>query len=102
MSKIKFELYFTKFFRSQVLKLNDKEKKLIKSKLELIKTNPTNFKKLQSYKHVFEVKISIQNNYSRLIYAMYEPNKNSITIFGIFKRKNDFKDFKKFYENYFK
>ena len=102
MSQLDYNIYFTKFFKSQVSKLNEKEKRIIKSKIELLKRDPTRFKKLQSYKNEFEIKISVQNNYSRLIFALYEPDKNSITMFGIFKRKNDFKDFKSFYENYFK
>lgn len=102
MSKLNFKFLFTKFFKSQVSKLNSKNKQLIKNKLELIRENPSRFKSLQGYKNVFEVKISIEKNYSRLIYALYEPDSNSITIFGIFKRKSDFKDFKSFYESYFK
>ena len=80
MSQLDYIIYFTKFFKSQVLKLNEKEKRIIKSKIELVKSNPTRFKKLQGYKNVFEIKISVQNNYSRLIFALYEPDKKSITM----------------------
>lgn len=67
-------------------------------KLKLLKENPTRNKSLTGYKNTFEIKISINKNYSRIIYAVYLPKSNEITIFGIFKRKNDFKDFKNYYE----
>ncbi len=95
-----FDLIFTKFFLKQFDKLSQKEKILINSKLKLLKNSPFRFKALKSYKNTFEIKISIDNNYSRLIYVVYLPNSNEITIFGIFKREKEFKDFKRKFENY--
>ncbi len=98
---LQFDLVFTKFFLKQFKKLNKKEKNLINSKLILLKSNPFRFKSLKSYKNSFEIKISIENSYCRLIYVVYLPKQNQITIFGIFKREKDFKDFKRKFENEF-
>ena len=97
-----FKIVPTKLFLNQLAKLSQKEVELIESKLKLLKNSPFSYKKLQGYKNTFEVKLSISNNYSRLIYSVYIPEKNQITIFGIFKRKHDFKDFKRYYEDVFK
>ena len=96
-----FELLPTEFFLNQIKKLNKKEKNLINQKLNLLKENPARFKSLKGYKNTFEIKLTLRNTFSRLIYCLYLPQKHQITIFGIFKRNKDFKDFKKFVENYF-
>jgi hypothetical protein len=48
---------------------------------------------MQGYRHLFEIKITINNKYSRLIYVAFYANKNQIKIFGIFERNKNFKDF---------
>jgi mRNA-degrading endonuclease RelE of RelBE toxin-antitoxin system len=70
---LKFNLIPTKYFIKQFSKLNEKEKNLINSKLEILKTNPFKFKKLSGFKNTFEVKITIKNSYSRLIYVVFSP-----------------------------
>ena len=95
---LNFKVVPSKYFLKQFEKLNVKEKNLINSKIKLMKSNPFRFKKLVGYKNTFEVKISVENSYSRLIYIIFLPETHNITIFGIFKRKNDFKDFKRKYE----
>ena len=96
-----FRLSHTKFFLKQFKELTEKEKDLVNSKLDILKQNPFRYKKLNGYKNTFEIKITLNQNYSRLIYATYMPEKNYITIFGIFKRKDEFKDFKRYLENNF-
>jgi mRNA-degrading endonuclease RelE of RelBE toxin-antitoxin system len=95
-----FEIIYSTFFSKQAKKISKKELKLILDKITILKTEPFRFKNLKGYKNTFEIKVDIENSYSRLIYCVYLPKKNQITIFGIFKRKNNFKDFKKFFENY--
>lgn len=90
-----------KIFSKIIWKIN-KKKNLINLKLKLLKNISFRFKALKFYKNTFEIKIIIENNYSRLIYVVYLPKVNEITIFGIFKREKAFKDFKHKFEIYFK
>jgi len=85
---------YTDYFIKQWQKLDDKSKRLIEGKLSLIVGNPFRYPNHKGYRRVFKVKLSIQNTYSRLMYAVYAPNKNSITILGIFPRERGYKDFK--------
>ena len=89
---MKFELKPTLYFLKQLEKLDLESISLIERKLKLLKENPFRNKALVGYKNTFEIKISIEKNYSRIIYTVYLPKSNQITIFGIFKRKNDFKE----------
>lgn len=102
MQDSNFNIIATKFFIKQFKELTQKEKDLVNSKLEFIKNNPFRYKKLIGYKNTYEIKITLNDNYSRLIYVVYLPEKSNVTLFGIFKRKDEFKDFKKYYENNFK
>ena len=74
------------------------EERIFLLKFISIKDNPTRFKSLSGYKHLFEVKLDLNNKFSRLIYAAYFPAKNQIRIFGIFDRSHDFKDFYKYFK----
>jgi mRNA-degrading endonuclease RelE of RelBE toxin-antitoxin system len=98
--ELKFETKPTKFFLSQLKKLTLKEKRIISDKLKIIRENPFRYKKLKGYRNTFEVKLNFEDSYSRLIYCVFVPETNNITVFGIFKRRNDFKDFKNFYKNF--
>ena len=86
------------YFIKQSKKLDKKSKKIIYDKKKLIKENPFRFPKLAGYKFIFKINITIDNNYSRLMYAIYYPDKKHITILGIFDRKFNYKDFKKLYK----
>lgn len=94
-----FNIRPSKYFLKQLSQLSSKELNLVEDKLQILKQNPFRYKKLEGYKNTFEVKITINKNYSRLIYSVYIPHKNEITVYGIFKRKNNFKDFRRYYDN---
>lgn len=90
-----FKLIPSKYFLKQINDFSIKDKNQISDKLKLLKTNPFRYGTLEGYRFVFKIKLNLNNNYSRLIYAVYFPKKEDIRIFGIFERKNDYKDFKK-------
>ncbi|MBU1201230.1 MAG: hypothetical protein KKA51_01905 [Nanoarchaeota archaeon] len=90
---LKFNLLFTKYFQEQWDKYDEKTKNLIQDKLKLIKENPFRFPKHTNYRFIFKVKLSIQGKYSRLMYAVFMPDSEHITILGIFERKANYKDF---------
>jgi hypothetical protein len=89
---------FSNFFKKQFKNYIKKDKQLISKKLKQVKINPFRFPKLAGYKFIFKINITIENNYSRLIYVVFYPDKEYITILGIFERKHSYKDFKKLYK----
>ncbi len=94
---LEFNLKFTQFFLRQWGSYDEKSKRLIESKLGLIKQNPFRFPKHEGYKFVFKVKLSIENKYSRLMYAVFMPDSEHITILGIFDREANYKDFERIF-----
>ena len=62
----------TKFLIEQVKKLDNKTKKIIYDKKELIEINPFRYKKVHSnnYNHVFSVRLSSEREAKRLIYMI--------------------------------
>lgn len=97
---LKFNLKFSKFFLDQWIRYDDKSKSKINDKLQLIKINPFRYPKHEGYRFVFKVKLSIEDNYSRLMYAVFMPDSKHITILGLFKRKADYKDFEKIFKDF--
>ncbi len=97
--ELNFNLIPTKFFQKQLEKLSKKEIEIIQKKLKLIKQNPFRFEKLEGYRFLFKIKVNVTNNYSRILYAVFKPNKNDITIYGIFPRKNNYQDIKRIFKD---
>jgi len=94
------DLNFTNYFLKQWKKLKEKDKKQIIAKLDIVKENPFRYPTHKGSKHIFKVKLSIQSSYSRLMYAVFIPNKNCITVFGIFDRRSNYKDFDRIFKNF--
>ena len=95
-----FKFKFTKYFVQQWDSYDTKIKKLIESKLNLIKQNPFQYPKHEGYKFVFKVKINIKDNYSRLMYAVFMPDSKHITVLGVFDRNAVYKDFEKIFKEF--
>jgi len=93
-----FELKFTDFFREQWEGYKEETRTLIEEKLRLIKQNPFRYEKHEGYKFVFKVKLSIEQRYSRLMYAVFMPDNQHITILGIFDRSVKYKDFERLFK----
>ncbi len=84
-----------KTFKKQVEKLDEKTKRIIKEKIELIKLNPYRYKKLHSklFSKVFRIRLTINNRDTRLIYVILEPN---IILVCLLDRKDDYNDLEKY------
>jgi len=90
-----FEIKALKTFLQQAKLLDEKSKRVIRKKIELIKTNPFRFKRIYSkrFNKVFRVRLSIEGKETRLIYAVIEPN---VIIVCLLERKKDYKDLEKY------
>ncbi len=99
---LQFKLKFTQYFSKQWDGYSEKTREQIQKKLELLKQNPFRFPKQEGYHFVFKVKMEIEDTYSRLIYAVFMPDKEHITILGIFDRKADYKDFERIFNDLIK
>ncbi|MEW6062922.1 MAG: hypothetical protein AB1571_00935 [Nanoarchaeota archaeon] len=82
-------------FQEQVRDLDDKSKRIIKDKIELIKINPYRYKKIHSrlFSKVFRIRLTINNQETRLIYVVIEPN---IILVCLLDRSKDYKDLEKY------
>ena len=83
------------FFLQQIKDLDDKSKRVINDKIELIKQNPYRYKRIhsQQYSKVFRIRFSVQRKETRLIYVVIEPN---IILTCLLDRKHDYKDLEKY------
>lgn len=84
----------SRLFLQQIKELNESERHLIAEKLQLAKNNPFRYKplKVQGLTKVFEIKITLQGLYSRMVYSV---EGSEIKVECIVNRKNDFKDLMK-------
>lgn len=92
-----FEVVATEFFIEQNENLDQISKGQIKEKIELISENPFRFKRIHSktVHNVFRVRLNIQSNEMRLIYAVLSPN---IVLVCLLNRKNNYSDLEKYLE----
>jgi len=92
---MKFKIIPSNSFNKQLCKLDEKSKKLIYNKIQLIKQNPFRFKRIHTdkFSKVFRVRLSIQSKETRLIYVVLEPN---IILVCLLDRKKDYKDLEKY------
>ena len=81
----------SKVFLSQIKDLPSNDKLLIAEKIKLAQLNPFRNKslKVSGLTKVFEIKVTINQLYSRIVYTIHG---NEIRIECIINRKNDFKD----------
>ncbi|MBU1197818.1 hypothetical protein KJ765_04900 [Candidatus Micrarchaeota archaeon] len=89
-----FQIRTTRLFLDQVKKLGKESRKLIGSKIDLVKENPYRFKRIHSkrFLRAFRVRLSLEGKETRLIYAVIKPN---IIIACLLERKNDYRDLEK-------
>ncbi|MEA3329664.1 MAG: hypothetical protein U9Q06_02880 [Nanoarchaeota archaeon] len=92
---MKFNIIPLNDFNKKILKLDEKSRRIIYDKIQLIKQNPYRYKRLNT-KHlskVFRVRLNIQSRETRLISAVIEPN---IILVCFLDRKRDYKDLEKY------
>ncbi len=91
---MKYELIPSRFFLEQLDGLSKESKKLIESKLLLVKTNPYRFKKLEGFKlFLFRIRFQDNKKEKRVIYLVDKPK---VKILCIIDRDNDYKDLRSF------
>ena len=92
-----FEIKATKFLLEQIKDYDDKTKKIIFDKKELLKINPFRYKKVhtESYRHVFSIKFSDKGEAKRLIYIVLG---NVVFLCFILDRSKDYKDLERYFK----
>ena len=82
-------------FKEQISRLDEKSRKIIHDKIQLIKENPYRYKRIYSkhYSRVFRIRFSIERKETRLIYIVIEPN---IILVCLLDRKKDYKNLDKY------
>jgi len=83
------------FFTEQIENLDEKSRRVIYNKIQLIKENPHRYKRIHSkkYSKVFRIRLNIKSKETRLIYIVIEPN---IILVCLLDRKKDYKDLEKY------
>ena len=92
-----FEIKATKFLLEQIKSYDDKTKKIIFEKKELLKINPFRYKKVnaESYNHVFSIKFSDKAEAKRLVYLVLG---NIVYLCFILDRSKNYKDLEKYFK----
>jgi len=87
---MKFNIEATDEFYKQLDELDEKTKRILDNKLQLLKENPYRFKKLQGYKlKLFRIRFNVHDKAVRLVYTIIEPN---VVLICFIARKKDYKD----------
>lgn len=95
-SDLSFE--YTQYFIRQWCKFNPTDKKLILRKFKLIRLHPYRFSRLENYKNVYKIKLTIENRYSRLLFSLNQPTAGIVKILGVFARRLQYKDFERLFK----
>lgn len=92
---MKYEIKALEFFKEQIQSLDEKSRRIINDKIEILKQNPYRYKRIHSslYSKVFRIRFTIESRETRMIYAIIEPN---IILVCLLNRKNDYKDLDKY------
>jgi mRNA-degrading endonuclease RelE of RelBE toxin-antitoxin system len=90
-----YQIKALKFFKESVEELDEKSRRVIHDKIQLIKENPYRYKRIYSkqYSKVFRVRLSIGGRETRLIYVVIKPN---IILVALLDRKGEYKDLEKY------
>lgn len=89
-----FNIVPTKFFLKQLDDLSKDSLKLIKNKIQLLKTDPFRFKRIKSYKlFLFRIRFEDKRKEKRIIYLI---NKNDVKLICILDRDKEYADLKKY------
>ena len=93
-----FRIVPTKEFLEQAKQLDEKTKRILDNKLDLLQENPYRFKKLSGYDlKLFRIRFSVNNKDVRLIYTIIEPN---VILICFIARKKDYKDLTKYLKQF--
>jgi mRNA-degrading endonuclease RelE of RelBE toxin-antitoxin system len=92
-----FSVKSTEIFLDQIKSLDEKSKRIIRNKIQLIKLNPYRYKRIHSKKFskVFRVRLNIRGREIRMIYVVLGK---SIILVCLLDRKKGYKDLEKYLE----
>ena len=92
-----FEIKATNFLLEQIKEYDEKTKKIIFDKKELLKINHYRYKKVntESYRHVFSIKFSHKAESMRLIYIVLG---NIVVLCFILDRSKGYKDLERYFK----
>ena len=92
-----FEVVATDYFVKQLEGLSEKTKRIIKSKIDLVKLDPFRYKRIHSkhFSHVYRIRLNIENEETRLVYALLG---NKIVFVCLLDRKHDYRAMEKYLE----
>jgi mRNA-degrading endonuclease RelE of RelBE toxin-antitoxin system len=96
-----FEIVPSKYFLDQIRNLDEKSKRIIREKIELIRDNHYRNKKIHSkrFSRIFRVRLNINNKDKRLIYVILTPK---IILACLIERDKNYKDLEKYLSKVFK
>lgn len=85
----------SEIFKKQFDELDNKSKRIVYEKIQLIKENPYRNKKVHSktFSRVFRVRLTIQGKEKRLVYVIIAPR---IILACFIDRDKDYKDLEKY------
>jgi len=88
----------TEVFLDQIKDLDEKSKRIIKNKIELIKLNPYRYKRIHSKKFskVFRVRLNLRGREERMIYVVL---RQTIFLVCLLDRKRGYRDLEKYLES---
>jgi len=92
---MRFNIIPTINFNIQLSELDEKSRRIIHEKIQLIKQNPYRNKRIhtKTFSKVFRIRLKIQSKERRLIYLVTEPN---IILVCFLDRDKDYKDLEKY------
>ena len=92
---MRFKIIPSRQFNKQLRKLDEKSKKIVYNKIQLLKQNPYHYKRVHSKKFpkVFRIRLNYAKKETRLIYVIIEPN---IILACFLDRRKDYKDLEKY------
>jgi len=87
----------TELFLEQIKNLDEKSKRIIKNKIDLVKLNPYRYKRIHSKKFskVFRVRLNLKGKEVRMIYVVLQQ---TIIFVCLLNRKTEYKDLEKYLE----
>jgi mRNA-degrading endonuclease RelE of RelBE toxin-antitoxin system len=93
-----FRIVPTKEFLEQAKQLDEKTKRIVDEKLDLLKENPYRFKSLYHKNlKLFRIRLNVQNKETRLVYAVIKPD---VILLCFIERKKDYRDLAKYLKNF--
>lgn len=90
-----FKVIPTKFFLEQLSNLDAKSKRIVGSKVDMLRVNPYRFKRIHSKKFskVFRIRLSLSGKDVRLVYVILEPN---VILVCLLERSRGYKDLERY------